>query len=115
LCASVLAIARRKTALVRALHGRRPWPDLSSWKAAMGPHWRGREGEGEREEAGGIAGALLEHYLGHHGGLLLSVRSLLCAKREEEEEEEREKKIKRKEKKRRKRKNMEIFPNLKNF
>jgi hypothetical protein len=81
----------------------------------MGPHWRGREGEGEREEAGGIAGALLEHYLGHHGGLLLSVRSLLCAKREEEEEEEREKKIKRKEKKRRKRKNMEIFPNLKNF
>jgi hypothetical protein len=31
--------------------GGQPWPDLSSWKAAMGAHGRGREGG--RGEGGG--------------------------------------------------------------
>jgi hypothetical protein len=46
-CVSVLVMLRRKTGLVEALHGRRPWPDLSS----MDGHGElAREGKGRREE-----------------------------------------------------------------
>jgi hypothetical protein len=38
--------------LVRAFHGRRPWPDLTTWKVAEGACRSRREGEGEGEEAG---------------------------------------------------------------
>jgi hypothetical protein len=66
-------------------HGRWPW-------GLAGEEGRGK-GRGRRQ--GGC--------LGRHGGLLLYVRSLLCAEREEElnprKKEEREKKKKRNEKK----------------
>jgi hypothetical protein len=49
-CASILIIPQRKTVLVRALHGRRPWPNLSSMKHGHGgsPERKGRA----REERG---------------------------------------------------------------
>jgi hypothetical protein len=77
-------------ALVRALHGWRPWPNLSSMGAGHGgsPERKG----GSRGEQGG----------GHHGGLhdegpvpwglLRSPCSACCCAVCEEEEEEREKK-----------------------
>jgi hypothetical protein len=64
LCPSILVIPRRKMALVRAFHGRRPWPDLTSWKEAKGACQRGREGEGEGEEAGGAARGTMGGLLG---------------------------------------------------
>jgi hypothetical protein len=50
--ASILIIPRRKTRLCEALHGRRPWPDLSSMGGSHGELAEG-EGEGEWEEGQG--------------------------------------------------------------
>jgi hypothetical protein len=74
---------------------------------------RGREGEGEREEAGGAARGSMGGLLGAPWEQLLFVRSLLRAEHEEEEEEEREKKKKRKEKKRKEKYGK--FSELENF
>jgi hypothetical protein len=56
--ASVLFIPRRKMSLCEALHWRRSWPDLSSWKAAMGssPEW-GERGKEEEERGRGLGAA----------------------------------------------------------
>jgi hypothetical protein len=65
LCASVLVVPRRKTALVRALHGRRPWSELEI------------HGELPREEGDGGKGAQLGGArMGRgRGAILMAARS----------------------------------------
>jgi hypothetical protein len=63
LCASILVIAQRKTALIRALHGRQPWPDLSSMGGGHGSSPERKGGSGGEGQ-----GARL---LGHRGGVRL--------------------------------------------
>jgi hypothetical protein len=57
----------KKTALVRALHGRRPWPDLSSMGGVHGGLPERKGGGRGRGGVRGVAGALR----GHGEGLLL--------------------------------------------
>jgi hypothetical protein len=107
-CASVLVIPRRKSALIRGLHGRRPWPNLSSKRPWGLTEEEGRgkgrgRGQGARRQGGGREG-------GRHGGPLgapwcdcLSLFGpCLHAEHELEEVEEREEKEKREKEKERK-------------
>jgi hypothetical protein len=103
-CASMLVIPQRKMTLIRALYGRRPWPDLSSRRpwGLVGEEGRG-QGHGGRE--GGVPWC----------GCSSLFDPWLHAEREEEEVEEREEKEKReREKKKRKEKNWK-FANTRNF
>jgi hypothetical protein len=68
-CASVLVIPRSKSDLVEALHGRRPWPDLSS----MDDHGELTEGEEmgrEKRRRGGLSWLLAVGTRGRIGDLV---------------------------------------------
>jgi hypothetical protein len=100
-CASDLVIPRRKSALIRGLHGRQPWPNLSSRRprGLTGEEGRGKgrgRGQGARRQGGGREGGA------PWGDCLSLFGPCLHAEREEEEVEEREEKEKREKEKERK-------------
>jgi hypothetical protein len=90
-CASVLVIPRRKTALVRSLRVRWPWPNFELHRRPWGRSPE-REEMGEGRGRGGARGHGVE-LLG--GGQPLLLR-LLSVVREEKEKKEKKRKGKRK-------------------
>jgi hypothetical protein len=62
-CASILVVPQRKTALVSALHGKQPWPELEFHGKHHGGARRGGERGGRRGAARGgraIGGLAME-------------------------------------------------------
>jgi hypothetical protein len=115
-CASILVVPQRKMVLVRALYGRRPWPELElTWEAPWGSSpergGRGKERGTDRWVPWGGGGRA------RPGLLCLPVRDCLLYVREESRKEEGEEKRERKEKKGRKKSekisNLEISKKIK--
>jgi hypothetical protein len=97
--------------------GGQPWPDLSSWKAAMGSSpERGRRGKEERESAAGGLSLLLLCLWSAPAFCSVAAAGLLDVRRISRAEERKGKKRERKEKrkKEKERKNRKIAK-LENF
>jgi hypothetical protein len=102
-CASFLVVPRGKMSLVRALHGRHPWPELE----LQGQSWGSSPKRGERENGRGEGGMTW----GRHGegllwrssvaaplSVLLPLMRSVCERKTGRRKEEGERRRKRKEK-----------------